>query len=161
MSAKLGAVVPAWGATLSVIYSSEYAAPRATMRAASVLPLLVILFIISYAILTVLVFEQGKTIESQRTLIREMLKDTTQLAALKDKVAQEESQRVAGTASAQTQTAPKGAVAGNPGAGAEKAPKQEMKQPGKTEGKATQSMKAIPGKPAADLEDVRRSTHEI
>ena len=51
------------------------------------MPLLVILFVISYCILTMLVFEQGQTIESQRSLIREMLKDSTQLAALKDKQA--------------------------------------------------------------------------
>ena len=34
------------------------------------LPLLVVLFIVSYGILTLLVFEQGQTIESQRSLLR-------------------------------------------------------------------------------------------
>jgi len=56
---------------VSVIYSAESVAPRATSRPAAILPLLVILFIVSYGILTMLVFEQGQTIESQRTLIRE------------------------------------------------------------------------------------------
>src|SRR5580700_3416292 len=75
------------GDTLTVIYSTEYAATKATSRPTGVLPLLVILFIVSYGILTMLVFEQGQTIESQRGLIREMLKDSSQLAALKGKLA--------------------------------------------------------------------------
>src|ERR1019366_1803057 len=56
------------GATLTVIYSTECLAPnpKTTKRPASLLPLLVILFIVSYGILTLLVFEQGQTIESQR-----------------------------------------------------------------------------------------------
>jgi hypothetical protein len=52
------------------------------------MPLLVILFVVSYVILTMLVFEQGQTIEAQRGLIREMLKDSNQLSALRDKIAQ-------------------------------------------------------------------------
>ena len=58
------------------------------------LPLLVILFIVSYGILTMLVFEQGQTIESQRGLIREMLKDSTQLATLKGKLSRDDSKRL-------------------------------------------------------------------
>src|SRR5580658_1397109 len=78
------------GDTLSVIYSTEYAATKATSRPTGVLPLLVILFIVSYGILTMLVFEQGQTIESQRGLIRQMLKDSTQLAAMKGKLARDD-----------------------------------------------------------------------
>jgi hypothetical protein len=118
------------------------------------LPLLVILFIVSYAILTVLVFEQGKTIESQRNLIREMLKDSTQLAALKGKLARDDSKRLHDKASAQADQ--KGADSGNPAAGA-KGSGKETKRPGKS----AHSMKQVPGKPAADLEDVRRSTRTI
>ncbi len=65
------------------------------------MPLLVILFIVSYGILTMLVFEQGQTIESQRSLIREMLKDSTQLAALKGKLARDDSKRPHDQASVQ------------------------------------------------------------
>src|SRR5271166_5977989 len=81
------------GATLTVIYSAECAAPKAAPRPVAMMPLLVILFIISYCILTALVFEQGQTIESQRGLIREMLKDSTQLAALKGKLARDDGKR--------------------------------------------------------------------
>src|SRR5260370_597436 len=77
-----------WGQTLTVIYSAECVAARTTRRPVAILPLLVILFVVSYGILTMLVFEQGQTIESQRSLIREMLKDSTQLASLKRKLAE-------------------------------------------------------------------------
>src|SRR5271163_2095031 len=91
------------GGNLTVIYgySAEDAAPK-TKRSAAVMPLLVILFIVSYGILTMLVFEQGQTIESQRSLIREMLKDSTQLAALKGKLARDDSKRPRDQASVQT-----------------------------------------------------------
>jgi len=118
------------------------------------LPLLVILFVVSYGILTTLVFEQGRTIESQRSLIREMLKDSTQLAALKGKLARDESKRSHDKASAPADR--KDADSGNPAAGA-KGSNKETKRPGKS----AHSMKEAPGKPAADLEDVRRSTRVI
>ena len=122
------------------------------------LPLLVILFIVSYGILTMLVFEQGQTIESQRSLIREMLKDSTQLAALKGKLARDDSKRSHDKASAQADH--KDADSGNPAAGAKESDKETNKET-KRPGKSAHSMKEAPGKPAADLEDVRRSTRVI
>jgi hypothetical protein len=139
---------------LTVIYSAECVAPQTKSRPVAVLPLLVILFIVSYGILTMLVFEQGQTIESQRTLIREMLKDSTQLATLKSKLARDDNKRVHDKASAPADQ--KATEAGNPAAGA-KGPDKEPKRPGKS----AHSMKEVPGKPAADLEDVRRSTRVI
>jgi hypothetical protein len=126
----------------------------------------VILFIVSYGILTMLVFEQGQTIESQRSLIREMLKDSTQLASLKGKLARDDGKRAQDKASAQEEQ--KGAVSSAPASGASGAgagagvgsgvgPDKETKRPSKS-GRA---MKVVPGKPPADLEDVRRSTRVI
>ena len=118
------------------------------------MPLLVILFIVSYGILTMLIFEQGQTIESQRSLIREMLKDSTQLAALKSKLARDEGKQMQEKASVPAQ--PNSADSGNSAAGT-KGSDKETKRPGKS----ARSMKQVPGKPAADLEDVRRSTRVI
>jgi hypothetical protein len=152
---KPGAYGAILGATLTVIYSSECMAPdpKTTKRPAAMLPLLVILFIVSYGILTLLVFEQGQTIESQRSLIREMLKDSTQLAALKGKLARDDSKRLHDKASvpADHKDADANAAAGAKGSG------KETKRPGKS----AHSMKEVPEKPAADLEDVRRSTRVI
>ena len=122
---------------MSVIYSTELVAPRTTRRPITALPLLVILFIATYGILAMLVYKQGETIESQRGLIREMLKDSTQLTALKGKPAGGESQKIQSNAAAQAQ--------------------HKDAKPGKP----TRSMEQVPGKPAADLEDVRRVTQVI
>lgn len=154
---RSGVYATSWGRTLTDIRSAEcVAALKTTTRPAVVLPLLVILFIVSYGILTMLVFEQGKTIESQRSLIREMLKDSTQLATLKGKLARDDSKRSHDKASAQAPAEHKDADSGNPAAGAKGADK-ETKRPGKS----AHSTKEAPRRPAADLEDVRRCTRAI
>ena len=119
------------------------------------LPILVVLFIFSYAILTALVFEQDKTIEAQRGLIKEMLKDSVQLAELKGKIARDESLRAqqksseAAAPSAPTQRPPSTVD-----------PKNSSKD-GKPSGKSAHATKEAPKRPAADLEDVRRLTDVI
>ncbi len=141
------------GAILTVVYSTESEAAKATTRPVAMLPLLVILFVVSYGILTMLVFEQGQTIESQRSLIREMLKDSTQLAALKDKLARDGSKRAHEKASVPAEHRD---ADSNPAAGA-KGTDKETKRPGKS----ARSKEEVPGRPAADLEDARRSTRVI
>jgi hypothetical protein len=49
------------------------------------LPLLTVLFLISYGLMTMLIVEQGQTIDSQRALIRELFRDSTELSAVKTK----------------------------------------------------------------------------
>jgi|SRR5277367_2785693 len=136
------------GATLTVVYSTESVAPRAGARPAAMLPLLVILFIVSYGILTMLVFEQGQTIESQRGLIREMLKDSTQLATLKGKMSRDDGKRLHGKTTLNAD--PSNGAAGTKGSDKEKRP-----------GKSAHSTKQVPGKPPGDLEDVRRAPRVI
>jgi hypothetical protein len=156
------------GAILTVFYSAENEAYRKTKTPAALLPLLVILFIVSYAILTMLVFEQGQTIESQRGLIREMLKDSTQLASLKDKHSREDNARQSSQQSSQQgaqldkpsmQT--DGVGAGQAAGGVKGSDAKGSDKEGKKSGRAAHSMKQIPGKPEADLQDVRRSTRVI
>ena len=53
------------------------------------LPVLTVLFMISYAIMTLLIVEQGQTIESQRALIRELFQDSTELSDRKMKAQQD------------------------------------------------------------------------
>jgi hypothetical protein len=47
------------------------------------LPLLIVLFLISYSLMTMLIVEQGRTIDSQRALIRDLFHDNNELAAAK------------------------------------------------------------------------------
>lgn len=51
--------------------------------------MLTVLFLISYGLMTMLIVEQGQTIESQRALIRELFRDSTELSAARMKSAQE------------------------------------------------------------------------
>jgi len=53
------------------------------------LPVLVVLFLISYGLMTMLIIEQGRTIESQRALIHELYHDSAELAAVKGRALQE------------------------------------------------------------------------
>jgi hypothetical protein len=139
---------------LTVIYSAQNETP-AKKTPGALLPLLVVLFLISYGILTLLVVEQGRTIEAQRSLLREMLKDSTQLAALKGKLARDDSARSQDKPAAQTEQKP--AASGKSENPAPKTPSKEARRTGKS----ARTMKEIPEAPAADLQDVRRSTRVI
>jgi len=56
----------------------------------SMLPVLVVLFVISYSLMTLLIFEQGRTIESQRGLIRALFQDSNQLSHMKGQAFQKQ-----------------------------------------------------------------------
>jgi hypothetical protein len=61
----------------------------ATPKRRGWLPLLTVLFLISYGLMTALIVEQGATIESQRALIRELYRDSTELSAIHMRAQQE------------------------------------------------------------------------
>ena len=71
------------------IASSTLTDTPATPKKHGWLPLLTVLFLISYGLMTMLIVEQGQTIESQRALIRELFRDSRELSAVKK--AQQES----------------------------------------------------------------------
>jgi hypothetical protein len=58
-------------------------AVRAPSKKDGWLPVLTVLFLISYGLMTMLVVEQGRTIDSQRALIRELFRDSRELSAVK------------------------------------------------------------------------------
>jgi cytoskeletal protein RodZ len=70
------------------------------------LPLLTVLFLISYGLMTMLIVEQGRTIESQRALIRELFRDSTELSAAKKNLQDRAQSLSAQTQAADTQTPP-------------------------------------------------------
>src|SRR5215475_13856566 len=67
-------------------------------RKRTLLPLLIVLFLISYGLLTMLLVEQNKTIASQRTLIHLLFKDSLHLSALR-KAERQKARTTADTAS--------------------------------------------------------------
>jgi hypothetical protein len=145
-----------FGGAVTVTFSTPSETPRKKSRTA-LLPLLIALFVISYSILTMLVIEQGRTIEAQRTLLREMLKDSSQLAELKDKMAREEAAKQVQPSTQAEQAQPEqkepAANKGPAASGSDKVAKHA--------GKSARSLKSVPEKPAADLEDVRRTTRVL
>ncbi|HWY87836.1 MAG TPA: hypothetical protein VNX28_13985 [Gemmataceae bacterium] len=70
------------------------------------LPLLSVLFLISYGLMTMLIVEQGRTIESQRALIRELFRDSTELSAVRTKAQQDRAQALAAQTQAPSTQAP-------------------------------------------------------
>ncbi len=79
--------------------------PRNTL-----LPILTVLFLISYGLLTMLVVEQSRTIDNQRGLIRDLFQDSVQLTTLKGKAVQKQNAdaqaQAQGKARSQTKTPP-------------------------------------------------------
>jgi hypothetical protein len=70
----------------------------------TLLPLLTVLFLISYGLMVMLIVEQGKTIDTQRYLIRSLFSDSSQLTALRNGVIQKHNNEA--QAKARTQAAP-------------------------------------------------------
>jgi len=114
------------------------------------LPILTVLFLISYGLMTMLIVEQGATIESQRALIKELFRDSNELAAVKERAQQERK-----LADAQTQAAQNPSVK-TPSTQA--APQRRV--PSKTEKIQTPQFQA-PSRPASDQAENRRAVIAI
>jgi hypothetical protein len=71
-------------------------------RKHSMLPVLVVLFLISYSMMTILIVEQGRTIEAQRSLIHSLFSDSTELNRMKKGEVQK--QRATAQAQAEAKT---------------------------------------------------------
>ena len=138
---------------MTVIYTGRSENPPKSRP--SLLPLLVVLFIASYTILTLLVVEQGRTIEAQRVLLRDMLKDSTQLADLKGKLARESNETATKPAATPQKTDDEKATPAAPAP-----PKRSARNEPQSRVKAPHTMKEVPTAPAEDQQDVRRSTRK-
>jgi len=122
------------------------------------LPLLTVLFLISYGLMTMLIVEQGATIESQRALIRELFRDSTELTSFKMKAQQERN-----LAGAQLSPSPKtqAPVTRSPSTQvpSTQAPTQHAPSSQAAPQHSTQKQNPyqMPSRPAADLGDNRRA----
>jgi hypothetical protein len=102
------------------------------------LPILIVLFLVSYGLMTLLVVEQGRTIDNQRGLIRDLFTDSSQLNSIKSSALQKQNS-----------------------VGQPKAPSSQV-QPGdnsKTGHAAGKLRKQLPRRPptaASDMSDSRR-----
>jgi hypothetical protein len=127
------------------------APPATTPKRYGWLPLLTVLFMISYGLMTMLIVEQGQTIESQRALIRELFRDSTELSAVKLKAQQEAHAALAQNPSTQTQTP-------STQAQTRQTPSSQVAPPQRAQNQAkSKSEMQLPSRPASDLEDARRA----
>lgn len=135
--------------------------PKRTM-----LPVLIILFLLSYGLMSTLVVEQARTIDSQRGLIIDLFSDSSELTALKGKLVQQKNrlamqQPPAGSKShagsaAPSQSAPQGK--------AQDKANQNSKQEKSMADKGKTARKAAPEKPPkydSVMDDERRITVQI
>jgi hypothetical protein len=149
------------------------------------LPVLVVLFMISYGLMTMLIVEQGRTIESQRALIHELFHDSQQLAALQGRTLQPSgvlesqvqipstqipstqanqtpstqtpsAQTLTNQAQAKTQAPSTQAQVHTPST--QVAPRSRVQARG---GKVAQPELQLPSRPASDLADDRRALKTI
>ena len=125
----------------------------------TLLPLLTVVFMASYGLMTLLIVEQGSTIQSQRNLIQVLLGDSRQLWALKgravsDKLAQAQTQ----TKKSSPQTPLSHAQTPSTQTQSTKTPSTQVPRrhsPGRA-GKSAQPETQVPPMPASDLGDQRR-----
>jgi hypothetical protein len=134
----------------TIEYKEVSELPAAPRKKFSWLPILTVLFIISYALMTYLIVEQGQTIESQRALIQELFRDSSELSAVKMKALQERNQALAQNPSSQNPSAQvPSKQAPSSQAGAQQHPQNQVKP--------TPQLQV----PASDLLDSRRALIKI
>jgi hypothetical protein len=121
-----------------------------TKTRTTLLPLLVVLFVISYTLMVMLAIEQNSTITSQRWLIKQLLVDSTELSAMKGKAVQKHNAEVHTEAQAQERAK---RPSQTPSA---QAPAQESAK-NDSRGKLRSEHPRHPPKPASDGADVRRA----
>jgi hypothetical protein len=144
--------------------ASPNSVPR---KKGNLLPLLTIVFVASYGLMTLLIVEQGATIQSQRNLIQLLQSDSIQFWALQGKalhekqVAQSEAQRQTQSQTSSTQT-PSSQVPSTQ-APSTKAPSTQALPQRHSQNGAGKSAKPnqapqtqVPPVPASDLGDQRR-----
>lgn len=115
----------------------------------SMLPVFIVLFLVSYGLMTLLVVEQGRTIDNQRSLIQSLFDDSAKLTQLRIKNQQAQAQAQAAAKahsqaqSPSTQDKPQAHAKNDPNAGKLRKPPQK------------------PPTDTATMEDERRSVSRI
>jgi hypothetical protein len=151
----------------SLGYTSVVAAATPKKKV-SLLPLLTVLFLFSYGLMTMLIVEQGSAIQSQRNLIKVLMRDSTELWTAKGKaisdqqVAQAQTRAHAPSTQGQSRNdqtpsaqTPSSRIQSN------QAPSTAVPQPRSKTGKVAKPDTQLPPVPASDLVDRRRALSTI
>jgi hypothetical protein len=144
-------VTTLFGTLESVEIKAVPIAPTTPAKKRGWLPLLTILFLISYGLMTMLIVEQGRTIDSQRALIRDLFRDSTELSAVKARLLEEHAQAQNPSSQTPSTQAPT-KQAPSSQAETQQRPQIQVKP---------RSQFQMPSRPATDLQDGRRALKTI
>jgi hypothetical protein len=135
------------------------------------LPVLTVLFLISYGLMTMLIVEQGQTIESQRALIRELFRDSTELSAVRMKAQQDRSDSLsaktqapeiqAPSTQAQSSQTPSTQALNSQAPSSQAGPQHGTKHGAQNQSATQKPDFMMPSKPEADLVDDVRTLNTI
>ena len=113
----------------------------------SLLPALMILFLVSYGLLTMLVVEQGRTIDSQRSLIHLLFSDSVQLSSIKGKAIQKQQTEARAEAQKKSPSQP------TPSGPRAQSPSTQSPQAGAKNQSTSKVGRPLPPKPPKDTVD--------
>jgi hypothetical protein len=172
---RSGSQLLSWTQDIAVTVPQAQPKPK-PQRKHSLLPVLIVLFLISYGLMALLAVEQDRTIASQRSLITSLFSDSAELSGLKGRFLQKQQAQAQAEAKARSQghgssgqaplnQAPSTQAPSNP------TPSNQVPSTQDTPGGTAQSnhnpaklRKAIPQKPPlgiADIVDGRRIVKTI
>ncbi len=135
----------------------------------TLLPLLTVLFVFSYGLMTVLIIEQGSVIQTQRNLIKVLGRDSTELWSARGKaIGDQQTAQTPGSAQAPSTRKPTPDQAPSSQVPSFKAPSTQApstqvpqrRSPSRT-GKIAKPYPQLPPMPASDLSDRRRALNTI
>jgi hypothetical protein len=127
----------------------------------SLLPVLTILFVVSYGLLTMLVVEQGRTIDSQRNLIHLLFADSVQLSSLKGKAVQKQQAEDRARAQSQKKAPPAQSMPPDPRAQSQAMPRSRAGAKNQSTSKVGRPLPQRPPKDSVDPQDDRRTVISI
>ncbi len=153
------------GWRLTTLFGSTAVMPiAAPKKKGSLMPLLIVVFLGSYGLMTMLIVEQGSTIQQQHNLIEVLLGDSTELWAMKGKILTDKALRDrAQNHTTQTPSSQVPAVQApsmqtpSTQAPSSKTPSTQVPQHAQNRaGNAAKPKTQLPPMPASDLGDQRR-----
>jgi len=127
----------------------------------SLLPVLTVLFLVSYGLLTMLVVEQGRTIDSQRGLIHSLFSDSVQLSSIKGRAVMKLQTEEKARTEAQKKSQPAQAAPKDPQANSPSAHKPQAGAKNQSTSKVRRPLPQRPPKDTSDPADDRRTLISI
>lgn len=138
-----------------------HAVQAATSKKHGWLPLLTVLFLLSYGLMTMLIVEQGRTIESQRALIQVLFHDSTELSAVKMKAHHQLASETQAAASQNPSSQKQSIQVPSTQAPTQQAPSTQAGSQHRSQVQEKQKPFRMPSRPASDLTDARRALISI